>query len=213
MNQSESERIRREYEETGLSVSDLAATPMAQFDRWFSDAVAAGVEEPNAFVLATASSDGVPSARAVLLKESSDSSLTFYTNMASRKSREISANPSVAATFVWISIHRQVRFEGTAKPIAEETADAYFATRPRGAQIAAYASHQSQVASSREEMESRYAEMEASFGEVIRRPEWWSGWEITPRAAEFWQGRANRFHDRFRYEGSGGEWQVVRLQP
>lgn len=209
----EAARLRKEYEEAGFGVEDLADNPMIQFDLWFSGAVAAGIDEPNAFVLSTATVDGRPSGRAVLMKDSTDRSLVFYTNLSSRKSREIKANPHVAATFTWVPLHRQVRIEGLATPVPDHIADEYFATRPRGAQVAAHSSQQSELASSREELESIFAERDASLGEVIPRPESWGGWEITPDSVEFWQGRENRFHDRLRYVRNGAEWKVERLQP
>lgn len=213
MNQDEAGRLRREYEQAGLNVEDLAATPLAQFDVWFSGALAADIHEPNAFVLSTCTADGRPSGRAVLLKEVTETSLIFYTNLESRKSQEIMENHNVAATFVWLPLHRQVRFEGVAARVSDAVADAYFLTRPRGAKIAAHASRQSRIAANREEMESVFAERDATFGEDIPRPEWWGGWEITPDIAEFWQGRINRFHDRLRYVREGKGWTVERLQP
>ncbi len=209
----EAARLRQEYEQAGFGIEDLADTPMSQFDLWFSGAVAARIYEPNAFILSTATNDGMPSGRAVLMKETTEESLIFYTNLESRKSREIKGNPRVAATFVWLPLHRQVRFEGTVKVVSGEVADAYFATRPRGAQIAAHSSRQSEVVSSREEIEGIFAERDASLGDVVPRPDSWGGWEITPDVAEFWQGRENRFHDRLRYSRSEGDWKVERLQP
>ena len=213
MNQEESSRLRREYELAGLGVEDLAATPMAQFEVWFAGALAADVYEANAFVLSTTGREGFPSARAVLLKETTEKSLIFYTNLESRKSQEIKENPHVAATFMWLPLHRQIRFEGEARLVADEVADAYFETRPRGAKIAAHSSRQSRPAANREELESVFAERDASFGDEIPRPEWWGGWEIFPHTAEFWQGRFNRFHDRLRYVQKGDDWIVERLQP
>ncbi len=206
-------RLRREYEESGLNLQDMAESPMEQFRHWFTAAVEAGVEEANAFVLATVSGDGQPSARAVLMKGYSDRSFGFHTNMESQKSLEIEANPKVAATFLWMPLHRQVRFTGTATRITDEKADAYFATRPRGAQIAAHASQQSRPVSDREHLEAEFAEIDSRFGEVLPRPDYWGGWEITSDVAEFWQGRPNRFHDRLRYTRSNDAWEVERLQP
>lgn len=213
MNAEEAARIRKEYEIAGLGIDDLADLPMVQFDLWFSGAVASGIHEPNAFVLSTSTKDGKPSARAVLMKDTTPESLVFYTNLESRKSQEIRDNPYVAATFAWLPLHRQVRIEGTATAVADHTADAYFASRPRGAQIAAHASRQSRPATSREELESVFAERDATLGEVVPRPETWGGWEITPESVEFWQGRENRFHDRLRYYRENDEWAVERLQP
>ncbi len=213
MNQEESGRLRREYEEAGINPEDFAESPMAQFDVWFSGAVAAGIDEPNAFVLSTSTPDGRPSGRAVLLKDADQDSFSFYTHLESRKSREMKANPIVAATFVWLPLHRQVRFEGRVEGIDDVTADAYFATRPRGAQVAAHSSRQSEVAANREEIESVFLERDASLGKEIPRPKDWGGWRVTPDVAEFWQGRPNRFHDRLRYSREGGAWTIERLQP
>jgi pyridoxamine 5'-phosphate oxidase len=213
MNQDESARLRREYEDVGLDAVDMADTPMAQFELWYAGAVASGIHEPNAFVLSTSTSEGLPSGRAVLLKETTNKSFYFYTNLESRKSQEIRANPNVAATFLWLPLHRQIRFEGVATPVADDLADAYFATRPRGAQVAAHSSRQSQPAATREDMERVFAERDASFSDAVPRPEWWGGWELTPHTAEFWQGRVNRFHDRLRYRRDGETWIIERLQP
>lgn len=147
------------------------------------------------------------------MKDVTDKSLIFYTDLESRKSQEIKSNPLVAATFVWVQLHRQVRFEGNATLVDDHIADAYFTTRPRGAQVAAHSSKQSRTAANREELESVFSEREASLGESIPRPETWGGWEITPHSVEFWQGRSNRFHDRLRYVRSGESWVVERLQP
>jgi pyridoxamine 5'-phosphate oxidase len=214
MSQEENSRPRSEYEDdVGLNPDEMADDPMTQFGLWFSAAVEADIYEPDAFILSTASGDASPSARAVLLKELTASSLVFYTNLESRKSMEIKANPRVAATFTWLQLHRQVRFEGEAALVDDKTADAYFASRPRGAQIAAHASRQSRPVPDRETLERVYADLDAAFTDTIPRPAWWSGWEITPRTVEFWQGRVNRFHDRIRYIRHGEGWITERLQP
>jgi len=213
MDQEESRRLRQEYEDIGLEVDGMADDPIQQFNEWFTGAVAASVYEPDAFILSTSSNDAAPSARAVLLKGITASSLLFYTNMESRKSIEIKANPQVAATFAWLPLHRQVRFEGRATPVGDDVADAYFASRPRGARIAAHASRQSNPVSDRKILERVYAEVDARYGEEVPRPPWWGGWEITPDMVEFWQGRVNRFHDRLRYIRDGDGWVIERLQP
>lgn len=213
MDQEESRRLRQEYEDTGLDIDEMAEDPIQQFNEWFADAVAANVYEPDAFILATASTGAAPSARAVLLKGITTSSLLFYTNLESRKSVEILANPLVAATFAWLPLHRQVRFEGRATPLDDAVADAYFASRPRGARVAAHASRQSSPVTDRGTLERVYAEVDARYGEEVPRPPWWGGWEITPDMVEFWQGRVNRFHDRLRYTRHGGGWVIERLQP
>lgn len=207
-------RLRREYETDGLVEAALAADPFQEFESWFAGALTAGIHEPNAFVLATVDADGKPSARAVLMKEFSTQGLTFYTGMASRKSRALRANPRAAAAFVWTTLHRQVRFEGVVGEVAPDVADDYFATRPRGAQIAAHASHQSEVVPRREALDERFVELSAQFGEdPIPRPEWWGGWVLAPSSVEFWQGRPNRFHDRVLYSVGDGGWLKERLAP
>lgn len=213
MDQEESRRLRQEYEDIGLEVEGMADDPIKQFNEWFAGAVAAGIYEPDAFILSTASTDAAPSARAVLLKGITGSSLLFYTNLESRKSIEIRANPHVAATFAWLPLHRQVRFEGRATPVDDDVADAYFASRPRGARIAAHASRQSNPVADRAILEGVYAEIDARYGDEVPRPAWWGGWEITPDMVEFWQGRVNRFHDRLRYVRDGDGWLIERLQP
>lgn len=205
--------LRTEYETVGLMESDMVDQPFSQFEQWFAAAIEAGIEEPNAFVLATATASGRPSARAVLMKSFGTDGLGFHTGMASRKSREIAANPHAAATFVWLSLHRQVRFEGVMLPVDPAAADTYFATRPRGARIAAHASRQSEVVASREELEQRFTRFDASFGDDVPRPDDWSGWRLVPEMVEFWQGRPNRFHDRLRYRLDEGSWVLERLAP
>jgi pyridoxamine 5'-phosphate oxidase len=206
-------RLRREYEAIGLVPDEMADDPISEFEEWFAEVLAAGMHEPNAFVLATVDADGSPSARAVLMKDLSPDGLVFYTGLTSRKSEEMRANPVAAATFVWTELHRQVRFEGSVDLVADEEADAYFATRPLGAQIAAHASRQSEVVSSREELENRYAELSSELGAQIPRPLHWGGWRLLPTMVEFWQGRPNRFHDRVRYRREEEGWLKERLSP
>jgi pyridoxamine 5'-phosphate oxidase len=207
-------RLRREYEAHGLVETEMADDPFSQFEQWFSGVIAAGIDEPNAFVLATAGANGTPSARALLMKDLSAEGLVFYTGMKSRKSRDMRESPRAAATFVWTQIHRQVRFEGSVEEVDADTADAYFATRPRGAQIAAHASTQSELVSRREELDTRFARLSAEFGDGdVPRPDDWGGWRLIPSSVEFWQGRPNRFHDRVRYRLDGGAWLKERLSP
>lgn len=210
----EAARLRREYESAGLHEDDMASDPVAEFEAWFAGVVSAGIHEPNAFVLATADGDGVPSARALLMKELSRAGLVFYTGMSSRKSDDMKANPHAAATFVWTPLHRQVRFEGTVAPVEDELADAYFASRPRGAQIAAHASNQSSIVARRESLDEEYSRLEEQFGDgPVPRPSRWGGWRLDPSSVEFWQGRPNRFHDRIRYRLAEGSWVKERLAP
>lgn len=214
MNIDEAARLRAEYEAEGLVEGNMAIEPFSEFQTWLSGAVAADIEEPTAFVLATADASGRPSSRALLMKAFSEEGIVFYTNLASRKSEELRMNPAAAATFVWIPLHRQVRFEGQVVAVDAVDADAYFAGRPRGAQVAAHASAQSSVVSSRAELEERYAELELAFGDgEVPRPTTWGGWRLLPSAVEFWQGRMNRFHDRVRYRQDGDMWIKERLAP
>lgn len=205
--------LRQEYESQGLDAEDMADDPITEFGEWFAGASGVGIHEPNAFVLATVDDDGSPSARAVLMKELSVDGIVFYTGLWSRKSRAMQANPIAAATFVWTPLHRQVRFEGQVALVSGEESDAYFATRPRGAQIAAHASRQSEIVSSREELDRRFAELDDEYGGEVPRPEHWGGWRLTPHLVEFWQGRPNRFHDRIRYRRDGELWVKDRLAP
>lgn len=205
--------LRVEYEAHGLHETDLAADPFTQFGIWFDGAVEAGIEQPNAFVLATVSGDGRPSSRAVLMKSFDRRGLGFHTSMISRKSSELKANSAAAATFLWLPLHRQIRLEGVAEPISEVEAATYFATRPRGAQLSAHASMQSAVVSGRAEMEDRYRQVEAAFPDEVPVPEHWGGWRLVPDTVEFWQGRNNRFHDRLRYRNVDQKWVVERLSP
>lgn len=206
--------LRREYEALGLIERDMAADPVTQFRMWFDGVLEAGIDEPNAFVLATADVAGRPSSRAVLMKGLDDEGLVFYTNLAGRKSQELRANPNAAATFVWTSLHRQVRFEGAVSLVDDDEADRYFEARPRGAQIAAHASSQSSVVESREELHEVFASTEKRFeGVKVPRPRAWGGWRLAPIMVEFWQGQPNRFHDRVRYVRDGEDWRKERLAP
>jgi len=206
-------RLRREYEAAGLDESEMSSDPVSEFESWFAGVLAAGIEEPNAFVLATTDADGTPSARAVLMKDLSRHGLVFYTGMESRKSRAMRANGRAAATFVWTALHRQVRFEGPVFEVEADLVDAYFATRPRGAQIAAHASRQSEQVSDRAVLETRFQELDETLGAEVPRPDTWGGWRLEATTVEFWQGRPNRFHDRIRYERRDDRWVKVRLAP
>ncbi len=206
-------RLRNEYESIGLDSPDMAEDPITEFHVWFAGALTSGLHEPNAFVLATVDADGTPSARALLMKDLTDEGIVFYTGMSSRKSQAMRSHPVAAATFVWTPLHRQVRFEGDVTRVSDDEADAYFATRPRGAQIAAHASIQSSVVADRDDLDSRFEELSAELGDEVPRPDHWGGWLLAPRAVEFWQGRPNRFHDRIRYRIDGTGWVKERLAP
>lgn len=207
-------QLRREYEAEGLVEEKMAPRPIDEFSSWFAQAVEAGVDQPNTLALATATNEGHPSVRAVLLKDFSEDGMTFYTGLESRKSDELAQNPRASAAIVWLELHRQIRFEGAVRRVDDGTADAYFATRPRGAQIAAHASLQSHVAVGRAELEERFQRLEMQYdGVSIPRPAHWGGWLIVPDRFEFWQGRPNRFHDRIVYERVGDQWALGRLAP
>lgn len=207
-------RLRTEYETGGLREEEMAADPFTEFSLWFEGVLEAELDQPNAFVLATADGNAVPSARAVLMKDFSVDGLVFYTNLGSQKSADLQVNPRAAATFVWSPLHRQVRFEGDVELVADDEADAYFKTRPRGAQVAAHASDQSRVVASRDDLEAHFAEVDESFGDSsIPRPESWGGWRLVPADVEFWQGMSNRFHDRVRYRLGDDGWKKERLAP
>lgn len=206
--------LRREYRRAGLSERDLAATWAEQFARWFGEAVAAGVPEPNALVLGTATPDGVPSARTVLLKAQDARGLVVFTNLTSRKAREAAANPRASMVFGWLELERQVVVLGTVEQVSRAEAEAYFRSRPRGAQLGAWTSRQSSVIASREELESRHRELEKRFaGRDVPAPSFWGGLRVVPTSVEFWQGRPNRLHDRLRYRADAGGWVVERLAP
>ena len=206
--------LRIEYESTGLSRVDMAADPHDEFAHWFEAAVAAGVQQANAFVLATATAGGLPSARAVLMKDFSPEGIVFYTNAESRKGRELAENPRAAACFVWMDLHRQVRLEGPVAPVDAATADTYFNSRPPGSRLAAAVSPQSSVVANRGILDERWDELASEYPDGdVPRPPWWGGFRLTAETFEFWQGRPNRFHDRIRYRREAGEWVCERLAP
>jgi len=207
--------LRREYTQRGLREEDLAADPFTQFGAWFDEVAQADIREPNAMTLATATPDGRPSARMVLLKGVDARGFVFYTNHESRKGNELTANPRAALVFFWVQLERQVRVEGRVERVSDEESDLYFASRPEGSQLGAWASQQSAVLPDRGPLEARYEEMRARYeGHEIPRPPFWGGYRVVPEAVEFWQGRVNRLHDRLRYRHQDdGSWVIERLSP
>ncbi len=205
--------LRHDYAAGGLDETDLASDPMVMFERWFAEARAAGLREPNAMVVSTVSTDGRPSSRTVLLKGIGPDGFRFFTNLGSRKGVELAADPHCALLFPWHDLERQVRVEGTAELLAREDVAAYFASRPRGSQLGAWASSQSQPVADRGALESSYAEAERRFTGAVPVPEGWGGYLVRPDVVELWQGRSSRLHDRLVYRRDGGGWRTQRLAP
>lgn len=207
--------LRQEYKGTLLDERDLDADPIVQFQKWFAEVRAAGLQEANAMTLATVSSDGQPSARIVLLKEVTADGFVFYTNYLSRKGKELAANPKAGLVFFWPELNRQVRITGRVTKTTRAEALAYFHTRPRGAQIGAWASSQSSAIPDRQLLETRVKDLEEKFaGADIPLPPSWGGYRLRPDTIEFWHGRPNRLHDRLRYSRTGRRgWTIERLAP
>ena len=206
--------LRTEYKRASLDEHDVAPDPFDQFRRWFSEAQAAQVPEPNAMSLCTVDAHGRPSARIVLLKEVDARGFVFYTNHDSRKGRELAAHPRAALLFFWAELERQVRIEGDVEVVAAATADAYFGTRPRSSRIGAWASPQSATLPDRGALEQRFADADRRFeGDEVPRPPNWGGYRVVPAAFEFWQGRPSRLHDRIAFVQEDNGWRTRRLAP
>ena len=205
--------LRQEYMRDGLDENHVLPDPLAQFEAWFADAVKADLPMPNAMSLSTVSHDHKPSSRLVLLKGVDHGGFVFYTNYQSRKGRDIDANASAALLFGWLQVERQVRIEGTLMRVSAAESDTYFATRPLGSRHAAIASPQSDVIANRASVELRYEEAVRASGDTPPRPAHWGGYRLLPEEIEFWQGRANRLHDRLLYKKTVSGWQVARLAP
>ncbi|MEC4805734.1 MAG: pyridoxamine 5'-phosphate oxidase [Jaaginema sp. PMC 1079.18] len=207
--------LRQNYTKAGLTKADIAVDPVVQFRTWFDQAVDAELPEPNAMTLATATPDGKPSARIVLLKGFDDRGFVFYTNYNSNKGQQLEANPQAALVFWWEGLERQVRIEGQIVKVEAAESDAYFASRPQGSQLGAWASPQSQAIASRAVLAENLRDLENQYGDrPVPRPPHWGGFRLIPDRIEFWQGRPNRLHDRLNYcRDKAGNWQVERLAP
>jgi len=205
--------LRQEYMRAGLNERDLAPDPLAQFGAWFEEALGSGVALPNAMTLATATRDGRPSAREVLLKGFDARGFVFFTNYSSRKGRELEENPRAVLHFCWKELERQVGIEGKVERVSAAESDEYFASRPLGSRLSAAISPQSETVASREVLESSLEQASKRWRDAPPRPPHWGGYRLAPDAFEFWQGRKDRLHDRLRYLRAGGAWKIERLAP
>ena len=209
------ENLRNDYRSASLSEKDVAADPISQFAKWFAEALDGELYEPNAMTLATATHDGKPSARILLLKGFDKTGFTFYTNYLSRKGKEISRNPAASMVFFWAELERQVRIEGTIEKVSKEESEKYFHSRPKESQVGAIASQQSQELKGREPLENSWNELLEKFADKeVPKPAYWGGYVLKPQVVEFWQGRPGRLHDRIVYKRSDkNSWKIVRLAP
>ena len=206
--------LRQNYTLAGLSEADIDSDPIEQFKTWFQQALAADLVEPNAMTLATATPEGKPTARIVLLKGVSDRGFVFYTNYESQKGQQLIANPHAALVFLWDKLERQVRIEGEVAKLSTEESAEYFHSRPKASQLGAWASDQSRVIPNREVLEQRLTELQEKYADdTVPLPEHWGGFRVLPNRIEFWQGRPSRLHDRLVYVQANGSWQIKRLSP
>ena len=206
--------LRRDYSSRQLSRSSVAKDPFTQFGAWMAEALNSQVLDATAMLLVTADANGRPSSRVVLLKSFDESGFVFYTNYNSKKASDIGENPQVSLHFFWPDLERQLIITGTAEKISREESEKYFNSRPEDSKLGAWASKQSSVVASREQLEAQFADAEQRFrGQEIPCPPFWGGFRVTPMSFEFWQGRASRLHDRICYERGGDDWSIVRLSP
>ena len=207
--------LRKDYSHRSLIEKEVSPNPVQQFEKWWQEAIAAKIEEANAMVLATASPDGVPSARVVLLKDYSEEGFVFFTNYNSFKGKQLSENPKACLVFFWKELERQVRITGLVEKISAKQSDEYYQTRPEASRISAWASSQSQVIESREWLDEQFNKISKQMeGSNIQRPPYWGGYIVNPIIVEFWQGRPNRLHDRIQYTmEEDGKWKMERLAP
>lgn len=207
------QQTRQSYEQGALEAQDMSSEPLVQFQRWYEDYEKIQGRDPNACLLATADREGRVTCRVLLLKGLDAEGMEFYTNYESEKGQQLAVNPQAALTFFWPEQERQVRVEGTVEMLPSAESDAYFQSRPRGSQLGAWTSPQSERLDSRKELEKRAQEAAEKFPGEIPRPPHWGGYRLIPRRVEFWQGRPSRLHDRLCYERSGGEWELFRMAP
>jgi pyridoxamine 5'-phosphate oxidase len=206
--------LRRDYSRARLDEASVHPDPLVEFARWFEEALKAESRDPNAMTLATASPDGTPSARIVLLKGFDERGFVFFTDYRSRKGEELEKNPRAALVFYWPELERQVRIAGTVSVTEREESEQYFGSRPRGSRISAWISHQSQVIGSRQQLEAQISQIERRYpGDDVPLPPYWGGFRLRPQSIEFWQGRPNRLHDRIRYTRDSERWRIERLSP
>lgn len=216
MNRDVLQNLRENYESPILEKEGLKSNPIDQFKIWFEDALKAEVKEPNAMTLATVSEDGKPSARIVLLKGMDEKGFIFYSNYTSRKAKELEENPNAALVFLWLELHRQIRIEGRIEKVSETISKNYFKSRPKGSQIGAWASPQSQVISDRKILETKVVELNKKYedSDFLPLPDFWGGYRVVPNKIEFWQGQPSRLHDRLKYsKQENGAWKIERLAP
>jgi len=213
MSASDLASLRRDFISDGLFESEMPDDPLDQFSKWFDEALASGIIDPNAMTVATVGDDGRPSVRIVLLKEYSRGGFVFFTNYESKKGTDLSAHPQCALHFFWPQFNRQIAIYGSASKVSHDESEEYFLSRPAGSRLSAWASKQSSVVASREELESRVEQLKQEFGDDIPLPPFWGGFRVIPDKFEFWQGRQNRLHDRIVYLREHDEWTLERLAP